>query len=234
MTTPLLANLVCGSPARNHDFDFARRALLDALYAAGSIRTDVYNTYESLGPADLLVSYTSQVPVSDDDCAALRKFLEAGGRWFALHATTSVLTNTRLPEMLGSKFLAHPPYTHFTVTRSAPDDPLVADLPQTFEVDDELYVLEPHAESLEVLLQTTWGGEAMRQHYPEAVRPLMYRHRVGEGGVLYLALGHCNRPFDKPRPEAEDRPDLRGPWSLSIYQTLINRGIAWAARRLPF
>ena len=38
---PLLANLVCGSPARNHDFDFARRRLLDALYAAGDIRTDV-------------------------------------------------------------------------------------------------------------------------------------------------------------------------------------------------
>ena len=38
MTTPLLANHVCGSPARNHDFDFARRKLLDALYAAGNIR----------------------------------------------------------------------------------------------------------------------------------------------------------------------------------------------------
>ncbi len=31
MTKLLPANLVCGSPARNHDFDFARRALLDAL-----------------------------------------------------------------------------------------------------------------------------------------------------------------------------------------------------------
>ena len=41
MKTPLLANLICGSPARNHDFDFARRHLLDALYAAGAIRTDV-------------------------------------------------------------------------------------------------------------------------------------------------------------------------------------------------
>jgi len=25
----------------------------------------------------------------------------------------------------------------------------------------------------------------------------MYRRMVGDGGVLYLALGHCNRPFDK-------------------------------------
>ena len=47
MSMPVLANLVCGSPARNHDYDFARRALLDALYAAGDIRTDVYNNYDA-------------------------------------------------------------------------------------------------------------------------------------------------------------------------------------------
>jgi hypothetical protein len=52
MNTPLLANLICGSPARNHDFDFARRCLLDALYAAGDIRTDVTQTYPDVGPFD--------------------------------------------------------------------------------------------------------------------------------------------------------------------------------------
>ena len=43
---PLLANLICGSPARNHDFDFARWRLSEALYAAGDIRTDAFNDYE--------------------------------------------------------------------------------------------------------------------------------------------------------------------------------------------
>lgn len=235
VTTPLLANLVCGSPARNHDFDFARRALLDALYAAGNIRTDVYNNYDNgaaLEAGDLLVSYTSQVPVSEENCAALRRFLEKGGRWFAVHASNSVAGNLPLADILGSRFLGHPPYMRYTVSVTAPDDPLLADIPGTFEVDDELYVIE-HAEDVQVLLQTTWGGEAMRQQFPEAVRPLMYRRNVGRGGVLYLALGHCNRPFDKPRPEMEDRPDLRGPWSTSLYQELVRRGIDWAAGRGP-
>src|SRR5215831_1949286 len=114
MSPVLLANLVCGSPARNHDFDFARRALLDALYAAGDIRTDVWNNYDcgaALESGDLLVSYTSQVPVSDDNCAALRRYLENGGRWFAIHASNSVLANQYLPGILGSRFLDHPPYT---------------------------------------------------------------------------------------------------------------------------
>jgi type 1 glutamine amidotransferase len=235
MGIPLLANLVTGSPARNHDFDFARRALLDVLYEAGDIRTDVYNNYDTgdaIEAGDLLVSYTSQVPVSDDNCAAVRRYLERGGRWFAIHASNSVRDNPHLPGILGSKFITHPPYLHYSVTVSKPNDALLAGIPAVFEVDDELYVIEQHAD-FEVLLETRWGGEAMRQSFPEDRRPLMYRRLLGEagGGVLYLALGHANRPFDKPRPDMPDSPDRRGPWSLPIFQTLIRRGIAWAAQR---
>ena len=99
MTAPLLANLICGSPARNHDFDFARRKLLDALYAAGEIRTDVASNYDdaaAIEAGDLLVSYTSQVPVADDACAAIKRYVEQGGRWFAIHASNS-------PALCGSR-----------------------------------------------------------------------------------------------------------------------------------
>jgi type 1 glutamine amidotransferase len=234
MTAPLLANLICGSPARNHDFDFARRKLLDALYEAGDIRTDVASNYDAaaaIAAGDLLVSYTSQVPVAAAQCAALRGYLQGGGRWFAIHASNSVGNNQYLPAILGSRFITHPPYLHYEVSITQTDDPLTRGI-APFEVDDELYVIE-HADDIDVLLHTRWGGEAMRQHFPEAVRPLMYRRTVGSngGGVLYLALGHCNRPFDKPRPEAPDSADRRGPWSTPTYQELLRRGIAWAARR---
>jgi type 1 glutamine amidotransferase len=233
MTAPLLASLVAGSPARNHDFDFARRALLDALYAAGNIRTDVYANYDApVAAGDLLVSYTSQVPAGEAQCAALRRYLQRGGRWLAIHGSNSVAGNLTLAGILGSRFVAHPPYLRYPVTVSAPGDPLLAGLDPQFEVTDELYVFEPHAD-LEVLLETRWGGEAFGQEYPEAVRPLMYRHRVGDGGVLYLALGHCNRPFDVPRPGMPAAPDRRGPWALPVFKELITRGIEWAAGRRP-
>jgi type 1 glutamine amidotransferase len=235
MSAPLLANLVAGSPARNHDFDFARRALLDALYGAGDIRTDVYNNYdagEALEAGDLLVSYTSQVPVADAQCHALRRYLEGGGRWFAIHASNSVRDNPHLPGILGSRFITHPPYMRYSVTVSSPGDPLMAGIDATFDVDDELYVIEPHAD-FEVLLETRWGGEAMGRSFPEELRPLMYRHRVGDGAVLYLALGHCNRPFDNPRPGMPDAPDRRGPWAMTVYQELVRRGVDWAAGRRP-
>jgi uncharacterized protein len=232
MTTPLLANLICGSPARNHDFDFARRRLLDVLYAAGTIRTDVASNYDAsqaIEGGDLLVSYTSQVPVGDAECAALRRYLERGGRWFAIHASNSVRDNPHLPGILGSRFITHPPYTHFAVSVTKPSDPLIDGI-QPFEVDDEIYVID-HSDDIDVLLHTRWGGEAGGRAIEEDVRPLMYRRRVGQGEVLYLALGHCNRPFDKPRAEGPDQPDRRGPWDLPVYQELVRRGIDWAARR---
>jgi type 1 glutamine amidotransferase len=236
ITRPVLANLVCGSPARNHDFDFARIRLHEALYAAGNIRTDVWNDYnasDAIEGGDALVSYTSQVPVSDNGCAALSRFLENGGRWLAIHASNSVRDNVYLPGMLGSKFITHPPYTHFPVSISRPGDALVDGI-SPFEVDDEIYVIDQQDNDIEVLLETRWGGEALGgRQIEEGVRPLMYRRHVGNGGVLYLALGHANRAFDKARPDLPDQPDRRGPWELPVYKELIRRGIEWVVGRRP-
>jgi uncharacterized protein len=231
-TKPLVANLICGAPLYNHDFDLARQRLLAALYEAGGIQANVARTYddsEAIEAGDLLVSYTSQVPVDATRCETIRRYLEKGGRWFALHASNSVRDNTLLPGILGSRFLAHPPYTRYTVSIAKRSDPLLAGI-EPFEVDDELYLIEQHGE-IDVLLHTRWGGEAMGQTFEDGMQPLMYRHRVGSGGVLYLALGHCAREFDKPKPAGPDQATLRGPWDLPVYKELVRRGIEWAAKR---
>jgi uncharacterized protein len=233
---PLVANLICGSPQRNHDFDFARLRLAQALYDADGIRVDCFQNYEDeaaiLG-GDLLVSYTSQVPVSERACAALRRYLEQGGRWFALHASNSVLQNPHLPEILGTRFISHPPYQKFPVQITRHGEPLL-DRIEPFDVEDELYCIENCTNDIDVLLHTRWGGEAFGgRTFPVADRTLMYRRRVGEGGVLYLALGHANRPYDKPFAHMPDQADHRGPWDLPVYRTLLARGIEWAAKRRP-
>jgi type 1 glutamine amidotransferase len=229
---PLMANLVCGAPLYNHDFDFARQRLLSAVYEAGGIQARVAHDYDdgdTIEGGDLLISYTSQVPVDAARCAAIRRYLEKGGRWLALHASTSVRDNTILPGILGSRFLAHPPYGHFPVSIAKPADPLLAGI-EPFEVDDELYVVEPHGE-IDVLLHTRWGGTAMGRTFEEKMQPLMYRHRVGAGGVLYLALGHCAREFDRTTQPGPDQATMRGPWDMPVYKELIRRGIEWAAKR---
>jgi len=237
MTRPLIANLICGGPNRNHDYDFIRIRLAQAIYDAYGIKADCYQDYEDsaaiLG-CDLLVTYTSQVPVSDRASAALGRYLDRGGRWFALHSTNSVAGNAILPRILGTRFISHPPYQRFAVEVTRPDEPLLDGI-EGFEVEDELYCMENVTEDIEMLLHTRWGGEGFGGHsFEVADRPMLYRRRVGEGGILYLALGHANRPYDKPRPTYPDQPDHRGPWDLPVYHALIERGVAWAAKRRPF
>jgi type 1 glutamine amidotransferase len=237
MTSPLIANLVCGSPHRNHDFDFARLRLAQALYDAYDIKVDCFQDYEDAAAilgGDLLVSYTSQVPVSDKASAAIRRWLEKGGRWFALHASNSVAGNPIMPKIMGTRFISHPKYMTFPVQVTKPDEPLLEGITD-FDVPDELYCIENVTNDYEVLLHTRWGGEAFGGiTFAEEDRPMLYRRRVGEGGVLYLALGHANRPYDKPFPHFPDQPEYRGPWDMEVFRTLVARGVEWAAGRRPF
>jgi 3-oxoacyl-[acyl-carrier protein] reductase len=64
-------------------------------------------------------------------------------------------------EVLGSRFLGHPPSTRYRVEITAPEHPLVAGI-GPFEVSDEQYVCEPHGE-LEVLAHTEEFREILRR-----------------------------------------------------------------------
>jgi type 1 glutamine amidotransferase len=232
----LLANLICGGAANDHDLDFARRRLLDVLYDIGGVRTEVWRDYsavEEIEQGDLLVSYSSLIVASPGQAQALRRFIERGGRWFALHASNYVREPHQVPEVLGSRFLTHPPYGRFTVIVTNPGEPVTAGLGLSFEVVDELYVMDL-AKDIEVLLHARWGGRGvLNVSVPEADQPLMYRRRVGAGGVLYLALGHSNRQLDPPQPNRPAATDRRGSWGTPVFDALIRRGIEWAAGRRP-
>lgn len=244
MTTPLRAHLICGG--KWHDIDFARVELLKLLGEIPEIRTDVsadYSDVEGIAAADLLLTYTCDVRPTTDEEAALASYLEAGGRWLALHGTNSVLdflddgrvsaprSHSQLMKILGSRFIAHPPVGRFAVENVAPDHPLVAGI-KDFEVEDEIYLseLEP---DIEVLLQTHYGGKApgfVEEEWAEnAPRPVLYLHPVGRGQVLYLTLGHCRGPYDmQPMIEIYPRTE-RCAWEEPTYYELLRRGIRWAA-----
>jgi type 1 glutamine amidotransferase len=233
----LMANVICGGLANDHDVDFARLRLLDVLYEMGGVRTEVWRDYANvdvIAKGDLLVSYSSLIVADPAQQQALRRYIEGGGRWFAIHASNYAREPQQIPEVLGSRFVTHPPFGPFKVTVTKPDDPLLAGLGATsFDVNDELYVMDL-AKDIEVLLHARWGGTGVLNiNVPEGDQPLMYRRRVGKGAVLYLALGHSNRrlgPAPAGRPATPDRHDS---WDMPIYKELIRRGIEWAAGRRP-
>jgi hypothetical protein len=234
---------------RWHDIDFARLGILGVLERHDVARTTVREDYSDLRAilaADVLVTYTSDVRPTALQSQGLREWLERGGRWLALHATCSAVdppepdgprrfTTPRviddLVDLVGGQFLAHPRIGPYTVEVTDPTDRLVAGL-EPFETVDELYVCEMRP-GVEVLLHTVFDGECpgFAEGAPPAdpVRPVLWRHRVGEGVVTTLTLGHCRGRWDLADLGIADLEvlDRRG-WQSLGYREVLARGVAWA------
>ena len=103
----------------------------------------------------------------------MAEFLDAGGRWFALHATNAILefvdggkadTPDLAPnfmKLLGSRFVAHPANQKFTVRVSDIQHPLTAGI-SDFEVEDEEpYYCEKLGEQL-VLLEASYNERSSK------------------------------------------------------------------------
>jgi hypothetical protein len=235
-----------------HDFDFARLELLKLMGTDERIRTQVSSDYENIGlltDADLLVTYTCDVRPSMKAQVAIRDWVASGGRMFALHATNSAIdgpetfgpafeTPDAMPvfsDVLGSRFLSHPPIEPYAVTVSpgAESDPLVEGI-TTFYANDELYLSEMRA-TVEPLLETRWTGTtgsfAESQWSLDEPRYVMYQRVLGRGCVLYFTLGHCRSHWDmKHAPFHGMRwPTIdRGSWELDEFHELLRRGLAWS------
>src|SRR5262249_55459120 len=132
-----------------------------------AVRVRVFEDYENhaaIAAADMLITYTCDVVPSLDAQEVLKSWLEAGGRWYALHGTSSIL---RLLDnglwgaprwaplfgaLPGTHFLSHPPIEPYRETVADPGHPLVAGV-EPFDTTDELYHLETHGD-LHILLET--------------------------------------------------------------------------------
>ena len=232
-----------------HDIDFARLELLKLLAEHPEIRTRVFEDYENLDAvreADMIISYTCDVVPSLAAQEVLRDWLDAGGRWYALHGTNSILRlmddgvweaprwAPLMMDLLGSQFVSHPPIAPYTVTVADPTHPLVEGV-EPFETTDELYHLETHGD-LHVLLETETAEEGTG--FREAAdapgkHPVFYLKPRGKGGVLYNTLGHCRGHYDL-QPLAPWWPTLdRCAWDLPVFYDLLRRGIGWLKDREP-
>ena len=234
--------LVCN--AKYHDTNFARLEILKLLAENEDIHTRVaedFSDIEAIQNAGLLITYTCDLRPSLDQQAGLAQYLEAGGRWFALHATNALIefvngkpdTPDLAPNfmaMLGSRFVAHPSNTSFDVRVTDVDHPLTAGI-KDFEVhDEEPYYCEPIGQQT-VLLEATYNQPSagyVQSDYgtDRDSQPQMYLHPFGEGEVLYLSLGHCTGKHDM-KPMVEVVPVIRGSWNNPVYYELLRRGIRW-------
>ncbi|MDB5702294.1 MAG: hypothetical protein JWL66_2493 [Sphingomonadales bacterium] len=237
----------------NHDMNRVRLALLGMLgqYPLLRIRCAAdYGDGFALGETDFLITYTNNVFPDERSLAALRDFLDRGGRWLAIHGAAALtqfkppavdiggiilpgLTDTPdlrpdFMDLLGVRFVSHLTQQSYRIVRG-PDAHPILDGFIPFEVVDEPYILELRA-PCDVLLEARYTGHA--PGYVEGPwlvdnsRPQLIRRNHGGGEVMYLAPGHACGPYDL-RPFIQEIPDQPGPWLTDAYIDLLNRLIRW-------
>jgi type 1 glutamine amidotransferase len=261
------AHLVVGGfppgSSAGHDQDYARLRLLGLLArqdAPTSVANDFADVVKWLPLSRLLITYVAGPYPDVEQCRAIRSWLEAGGRWLALHGTSGGraervegsrqrrTVKTEHHALLGSYFLTHPPIQKIQVDVERSDSPLTRGLGTSFDVEDEPYFIElQDPGSTRVLLTSDYGAgatssaigtlyEADTSLRPDGrTRVIGYTRDVGRGGVTYFTLGHCHNPAIRSA-RATDPTDttpltFRGSWETEAFVTLLRNAISWGLER---
>ena len=257
-----------GSPA-GHDMDYARLRLLQLLHKHPHVLTTVANDFTDVAKwlpgSQLLITYVAGPHPNDEQDQVIRQWLEGGGRWFALHGTSGgkavrvgetrsarQMVKTSHHDTLGSFFLNHPPLRKFRVHVTDREHTVTQGLPASFEVIDELYLIELQEPSAcHVLLTTELDKDPSPPGFgfvydrdtsvlPDGkTRVLGYTRELGQGEVAYIALGHCHAPTDNRQRIVDasvqtsgSAPRLfRGAWETDAFERLLRNGIIWGLGR---
>jgi uncharacterized protein len=245
--------------------DYARLRVLQLLQEHPHVRSTVANDFTDIAKwlpdSQFLITYVAGPYPNDEQNEILRQWLDRGGRWLGLHGTSGgkavrvgearsarKMLKTSHHATLGSFFLNHPPLRKFQVHVADREHIITKDLPASFEVIDELYLIELQEPSAcHVLLTTELAKDPSPPGFgfvydkdtsllPDGkTRVLGYTHELGEGGVTYIALGHCYSPTGTRQPVLDasvqmsgNAPELcRGPWETGPFERLLRNGIIW-------
>ncbi len=171
-----------------------------------------------LGQFKLVVwNNTSGDTLTDDQKAAFRAWVENGGSVVGIHGAGGDPLPTSNPmfaaprsasawgwyvdTLLGAQFVMHSPIMPGTIHIEDQQSPITKGLPETWKRSDEWYAFQtnPRATPGFHILATvdeksyTPGKATMGSDHP-----LIWWHCVGQGHVLYSALGHAAEYYSEP------------------------------------
>lgn len=248
-----------------HDMDYVRLRLLGMLQENPHLLTTTANDYSDIAKwlpgTAFLITYVAGPYPTDEQNDVIRKWIEDGGRWLALHGTSGgkavpmgenryirKMVKGKYHETLGAFFLNHPPVRKFRVEVADSSHPLTEGLPKSFEMMDELYLIEVQdLARCRVLLTTELANDPSPQGFgfvydrdtsllPDGkTRVLGYTRDLGKGGVTYIALGHCHSPLSNVQPFVDASVEasgttpktFRGSWETREFDVLLRNGIRW-------
>jgi len=172
---------------------------------------------EGLKPYDAVVFYTTgELPMSDEQKAALIDFVKSGKGFVGIHSATDTFYNwAEYGEMIGGYFDGHPWHQEVAIRVEDPRHPATRHLGASFKIADEIYQFKNFSrERVRVLMSLDPGSVDLTK--PGVRRAdkdfaLAWQRDFGRGRVFYTALGH--------RPEV---------WRDERYQRHLVEGLRWA------
>ena len=248
-----------------HDHDYARLRILEMFEETEihcSVTNDFVDVERWLPISRLMITYVAGPVLQDDQATFVEEWMAKGGRWLGLHGTSGgkarrlegrqrAMVKMRHHEALGGFFINHPPVRRFNVDVADTNHPLTKGLPPRFEVVDEPYMIELQTPATSrVLLTSELGpdvsppGFGFRYEKDTALqadgktRVLGYSQEVGEGEVVYIALGHCHSPATNSQPFVDVSVDpegktpayVRTTWETAEFQRMLRNAVAWGMR----
>lgn len=153
---------------------------------------------------------------------ALRGYLDAGGGFVGIHATggdSSYDWKWYPTKLIKAQFKGHPMLPQFqsaVVNVENSTSELTAHLPKSFTLTDEWYSFEEAPEGVNVLLsvdETSYSPAIFSVYIGMGAKhPIAWSHCVGQGRVLYTAIGHLPEVYQDHN-----------------YMQFLDKSIAWAA-----
>jgi type 1 glutamine amidotransferase len=142
---------------------------------------------------------------------AFRNWLEGGGKWLGLHGASGdhFPWTWFVDEVIGATFNTHtlnPPYARAKLVFEQRDHPILAGLPASLWLTDELYSFStpPRAKVhvLATLDESTymdeqgWVGRRLRLRMGD--HPIIWWRNVGRGTAVYSGIGHKAETYAMP------------------------------------
>ena len=159
---------------------------------------------------------TGELPMNEEQKAALLDFVRTGHGFLGVHSATDTLYEwAEYGALIGGYFDGHPWHQSVRIDVADPSDALVSFLGDAFDIKDEIYQIRDFDEQgSRVLLRLDGKSVDLNRegvHQRSYGWPLAWTRSYGEGRVFYTALGHEQAVWRDPR-----------------YQQLLLNAIRWS------
>jgi len=174
---------------------------------------------EGLGKYDAVVFYTTgELPISDEQNAALLDFVKSGKAFVGIHSATDTFYKwPEYGELIGAYFDGHPWHQQVKIKVEDLKHPATSHLGASFTITDEIYQFRNWSrDNVHVLLSLDVSSVDLSKsgvHRLDKDFATSWCREYGRGRVFYTALGH--------RPEV---------WQDERFQRHLIGGLRWAVR----